>query len=117
MKYRKLVKGDYSFGKGLGDFVSGAQAVSQAIQTRLLLLQGEWWESTEEGLPLFQNILGKPGTPENIQAIDLIIRDRIANTPDVIDIKNFQSSYENRKYSLRCIVETKYGEATVEVSF
>jgi len=82
-----------------------------------LLLKGEWWESTEEGLPLFESIMGQPGTPENIQAIDLIIQDRITNTPDVIDIKNFQSTYDNRRYLLSCTVETKYGDATVEVSF
>lgn len=117
MKYRKLNNGDYTLGKGEGNFVTGVDAVSQAIKTRLLLLQGEWWEDTNLGLPLFQSILGLPGTPENLHSIDLIIQDQIANTPDVTNILNFESTYENRTYSLKCTVETKYGEATVEVTF
>ena len=117
MKYRKLVNGDYSFGNGSNDFYSGTIAVSQAIKTNLLLLYGEWWESIDQGLPLFQNILGQPGTPENEQAIDLLVQGVISNTPGVISIKNFSSTYANRTYSLTCTVETQYGDATVEVTF
>lgn len=117
MKYRKLINGDYSFGSNANDFISGTLAVSQAIKTNLLLLFGEWWESTDEGLPLFQNILGQPGTPENEQAVDLLVQANITNTPGVISIKNFSSIYADRTYSLTCTAETQYGDATVEVTF
>jgi hypothetical protein len=117
LKYRKLVNGDYSFGHNENDFVSGTEAVSQAIKTNLLLLYGEWWEDIDKGLPLFESILGKPGTPENVQAADLLVQGAISSTPGVISIKNFQSSYENRQYSLNCTVDTQYGEASVEVTF
>lgn len=117
MKYRKLTNGDYTFGGNANDFYTGTVAVSQAIKTNLLLLYGEWWESIDKGLPLFDNILGQPGVPENIQAIDLLVQDVISNTSGVINITNFQSDYESRRYSLACKVETLYGDATVEVSF
>jgi hypothetical protein len=111
------VNGDYSFGNNANDFQSGTLAVSQAIKTNLLLLYGEWWEAIDKGLPLFQNILGQPGTPENQQAIDLLVQGNISSTPGVLNIKNFKSTYENRTYSLICTVETQYGDATVEVTF
>lgn len=112
MIYRQLVNGDYSMGL---PFYSGASAVGQAIYTRLKLLQGEWWEQQDDGLPLFQNILGTNGSSDNLQAADLLVQGRILETPNVSSITNFQSSYENRTYSVRCTVETTFGE-TVPVT-
>jgi hypothetical protein len=117
VKYRKLDNGDYTFGGNANDFIVGTLAVSQAIKTNLLLLSGEWWESIDKGLPLFQNILGQPGAPENVQAADLLIKDVILKTTGVIRIKNFKSTYENRRYSLTLTAETQYGDATTEVIF
>lgn len=117
MKYRKLVNGDYSFGGNANDFIEGTLAVSQAVKTNLLLLYGEWWEAVDKGLPLFQNILGAPGVPESMQAADLLVQAAILDTPGVIRIKDYTGSYDNRTYSLSCIVETQYGDASVEVTF
>ncbi|MEK8128656.1 hypothetical protein WMW72_12135 [Paenibacillus filicis] len=117
MRYRKMHNGDYVFGGSARDFVEGVEAVSQAIRTNLLLLKGEWWEDTEKGLPLFQNILGQAGTPQHIQATDLLVQEVIRNTPGVTKINDFKSTYENRKYSLTCRVDTQFGEAQAEVNF
>lgn len=118
MIYRALTApGDYRLGKGLQGFLAGAPAVSQAIKTRLLLLQGEWWEDILDGLPLFNSIFGSPGTPENIAAIDLLVRDRISSTEGVASIVSFSSSYVGRQYSMTCTVKTISGQtATVGVS-
>jgi hypothetical protein len=116
MKYRRIVDEDYSFGNGAQNFISGTVAVAQAIKTRLLLLQGEWWEDTEDGLPLFQSILGQPGTEENLQSIDLLVQDRIIKTPGVNGIKSFESTYVNRNYGVSCTVETAYGYTELEVT-
>lgn len=110
MKYRKLDEnGDYSFGRGQQNLTYGSYAVVQAIKTRMKLLKEEWWEDKEDGLPLFQDILGKLGTDENIVIVDSIIKARILGTQDVISIEEFSSTYENRKYSYECKVNTKYG--------
>lgn len=117
MKYRKLVDGDYSFGSGNNDFVYDNAAMIQAIKTSLLLLKGEWWEDTERGLPLFQSILGQPGTPDNIRAVDLIIQDQIASVDGVVNIKNYIGTYNStREYTIECTVETIYGEAYLSVN-
>lgn len=118
MQYRRLDEnGDYSFGRGSQDFVSGTLAVAQAIKTCLLLLEGEWWEDIQEGLPLFQNILGSSGSPESLNGVDLLIQERIARTPGVKNITNYSRTFQDREYSVTCTVETVYGDAAVEVTF
>ncbi|SFU71288.1 hypothetical protein [Alicyclobacillus macrosporangiidus] len=116
MIYRKLSPtGDYTFGGNANDFYSGTTAVAQAIYTSLRLLQGEWWEDTSRGLPLFQSILGQPGTPEHVRAIDMLVQETILKVQDVVQIKSFQSSYANREYAIQsCIVQTKYGDVVLE---
>ena len=53
MKYRKLDEnGDYSFGNNSLDFISDADAIAQAIKTKILLFYGEWWENTAIGIPM-----------------------------------------------------------------
>jgi len=115
LKYRKLDSSrDYVFGGNQNDFLTGNLAVAQAIKTNLLLLQGEWWEDVDKGLPLFQNILGQTGTPENDSAIDLLVQGVISSTQGVTGIKDFTSSYEKRKYSVSCTAETIYGDTVIQ---
>lgn len=113
MLYRLLdADKDYSFGKGIQNMISGREAVAQAIYTRLFLLQGEWWEDLEDGLPLMQRILGFRNTQ---QAADLLIRKRILETKDVSELYNFSSEFnpETRAYTFSCTVATVYGQAAL----
>lgn len=104
--------GDYSFGKGQQNITHGVHAVAQAIETRLKLLKYEWWENTDEGLPLFQDIIGKGIQYKDI--VDNLIKERIINTQDVISIEEFESTIENRLYKVSCKVLTKYGYASID---
>lgn len=89
--------------------------MTQAIKTRLGLLKGEWWEDTSTGLPLFQSILGKVGTVDNISLVDTLIKAQIVGTTDVTGIESFSSTFDStaRKYSFSCTANTKYGTVTV----
>lgn len=116
MKYRILDQnGDMTFGKGQQCLTYGTFAVEQAIKTRMKLLKGEWFEDTEEGLPLFQQILGVGGKETNTTIVDSLIKSRILGTTDVTAIESFSSSYDSveRQYSYTCTVNTKYGTVTV----
>ena len=114
MKNRRLDdQWDYTFGQGAQCFLEGREAVAQAIKSRLWLLYREWWEDLEDGLPLWERILGSSGGPANIDAVDGIFRDRIENTNDVISVTEFISSFENRQYTFACVVDTRYGEVFV----
>lgn len=113
MRYRKLVGKDYV----IGEFVTGAEAVAQAVKTNLKLLKGEWWENPNKGLPLFQNILGLTGQKENLVSAELLIQENILSTKGVKGIKNFKSELKNREFKLDCRVDTIFGEIDLEVSF
>lgn len=111
--YRKMDSdGDYILGNNSYGFYKDVEAVAQAIQTNIKLLQGEWWEDVEIGTPLFQKMLGRSMTDERKDAIDLIIKDRIMNTKDVETITSFESEFDmrTRTYTMICNISTSYGE-------
>lgn len=103
---------DYVFGGGQNDFLSGVEAVAQAINTKLLLFTNEWWERLNEGLPMWTSMLGSR-TPKEI--LDRIIIDRIMSTPNVKSMSNMSSTYDSsiRKYSFVCSVDTNFGTLTI----
>ena len=112
MQYRTLdEQGDYTLGQN--SMKQNKEAVAQAIKTRLGLLYGQWWENTEDGLPLFEKILGAYG--DNKEMIDILISERSAQTKDVKEIKSYQSSFQNRVYTANCVVETVYGTVLIEI--
>lgn len=116
IRYRILdANGDMTFGRGSQNLTYGSYAVGQAIQTRLKLLKGEWFEDTEDGLPLFQQMLGKRYSVNNLQIVDSLIRERILGTTDVTEITEYSSNFssEDRTYSFTAKVNTNYGIITI----
>jgi hypothetical protein len=112
-RYRRLSNtpngGDMQFGHGAADFlVDSSAAVAQAIYTRLMLWQGEYWLNLLAGTPWYQQILGKPRGPG---APDAAIRARIAGTPFVVRIINYGSAFNptNRSWTVGAQVDTTFG--------
>ena len=110
--------GDYTLGRGDSGWLSGSAAVAQAIVTNLKLLLGEWWEDVNNGLPLWQSILGQPGSEVNKLSIDNIIRERILETnlngTKLVDsLDDYEGKYDpsTRSYSFTAIVTTIYSES------
>lgn len=114
MRYRKLdADGDMTFGHGAYDYlVDSPQAVAQAVLTRLLLMQGEWFLDVTEGTPYGSEILGK-GTAGTY---DYAIRSRILDTIGVAELIDYQSRVDGRSLTVSAKVQTIYGEATFEVT-
>ena len=118
MIYRKEDKdGDYVFGEGDSEFLTQSEAVAQAIITSLKLLKGEWWENVNNGLPLWQSILGQPGSEVNKASVDNIIKSRILETnlngiKLVNTINEYSSEFNptSRKYNFRAKVTTIYSQ-------
>lgn len=117
MKYRKLTPdGDYMFGHGMNDFYVDGQAVGQAVKTRLKLLYGEWWEDLTLGVPMFQGIIGRRGTPANVKTAELIISDAIKGTEGVVSIHALNVDYNSvtRRMSYRATIQTEYSTVDIE---
>lgn len=119
MIYRKMSNsGDYVFGNSSKDFLKDADAVQQAVLTNLKLLKGEWWEDTEKGLPLFNSILGQRGTPENLNAIQMLVTDNILSVENVTSIDKYAYSFDTvtRQYTANCLINTAYGSIQIGVT-
>lgn len=112
MIYRRIdANGDYTFGQGKFNFVSGTEAVAQAIKTNLLLLYNEWFEDLEVGTPLFQKILNQRANENGKRAVDVVIRERILSTKGVIQLDSFSAEYDNKNkiYKIAVSAVTEYG--------
>jgi hypothetical protein len=119
MRYRKLTYDpvtqlyDFTFGQGVASYLLDIDAVAQAIRTKILLFLGEWWEDQEDGLPMWQKILGVMGARKEI--IDGLITKRTLETPNVTSIASWSSILDsaNRSYSFQGVVNTAYGQVTI----
>ena len=104
---------DPVYGNGEDDYIFDVDAVMQIIKSRLRLWLAEWWENQTEGLPMFQQILGKLGTKKAV--IDKLIQARIAKTVYVTRVVSFVSSFDpnNRSYECQAIVDTQFGRIVI----
>lgn len=113
MRYRKRdVNGDYVFGHGQQDFlINSPEAVGQAIQTRLMLLQGEFSLDKTQGMPWLTKVVGY----NTETSYDSVIRSEIADTQGVLSIVSYFSSLnrQTRALTVTCRVQTIYGEITI----
>lgn len=111
MKVRKLTAdGDYRIGHGDVDFHQDtAEGVAQNVMTRLALWRGTWFIDTDEGTPWLQEILGKH------DAVDVVLRSRILETPGVISIQSFESILDpdTRRLNVTAVINTRFGTAEV----
>lgn len=102
--------GDYTFGRGLGNFlVNSPAAVAQLVQTRLLLMQGEWFLDKTAGMPWATQVIGTGTKP----FYDVAIQNEILNTVGVTSIANYSSVLNAAKRSLvvTATVVTQFGAA------
>lgn len=109
MIYRKLdANGDYTFGQQAGNFYANVPAaVAQAVNTRLKLIQGEWFLDTTEGVPYDTQILGMG----RVASYDAAIQTAILDTPGVNGIIAYASGVNTttRKAAVSCTIDTIYG--------
>jgi hypothetical protein len=116
MRYRTLdANGDYTFGVNGSNFlVNSAEAVAQAIGTRLKLIQGEWFLDQTAGTP-YSQILGA-GTESTR---DLAVQTTILETEGVTEIVDY-ASYLNpstRQFTVAATVNTQFGQTTITQVF
>lgn len=101
------------YGNGQNNFISDLDAVTQIIATRLRLFEGEWFLNLQDGLPLFQSILGSSGSQRNLEVITNIISQRILGTVYVLSIISLTASYIGRKFTFSASVNTQFGTVSI----
>lgn len=114
MRYRALDQnGDMVMGGGRA-YITDADAVRQAIATRLRLLIYEWWEDLDDGVPYWQQIIAS----RDKEAAEKIIKNRIQETEHVVSVLFFDADWNNesRTLDIRAGVQTEYGPVEVEMN-
>lgn len=97
-------------------FITAQLEIEQTIRTRLRLFLGEYFRDITDGTPWFEQILGKG---VNMSAREAALRNRIGNTPGVIRLTAFSTSFPDvnaRLLTVTASVLTQYGIATVTES-
>lgn len=91
-----------------------ASLVVQRLTIRLNTFEGEWFYDSEVGVPYYQNIFGNR---YNKSIIDSIMRREILETEDVIDLVEYNSSFNSstRKLNLDFIVTTSQGNVNISI--
>lgn len=116
MKTRKLGNnGDYSFGANNFDYISGLDGIAQNIKTKVLLFQGEWWERLQEGIPMFQSIIGEMNPDALKISSSLLITQRIEEVEQVQSVEDVDPIREGRKLSFNVGVNTTEGKVEVNI--
>ena len=116
MRYRMLSPtGDYVFGQGqLNFYIDVPMAPGQAVKTRLLLWQGEWFLDNTVGTPYMNGILGKHSQAQ----ADLTVQTEVLGTQGVTDISTYASQDDTvkRSYAVEMVIDTVYGPTPVQIS-
>lgn len=114
MKYRKLdANDDYTFGGNLASFwIDQPEAPVQAVKTRLMLQQGEWFLDLRDGTPWKTRVLGKYTSATR----DPVLRRRILGTQGVTGIASYGSQFNpnTRQYDMQAVINTVYGTTPIQ---
>lgn len=86
--------------------VSGIVACTQDIRTRVGIVQGENPYDTSQGIPYFDDVLGKLGGMEYIR---IAITDRIKDSDEVNGVSNLEITSNDGTTTVTADVETIYG--------
>lgn len=89
-------------------FVDEQSAVVSSLTQRLSVIKTELWYNMNYGLPLFDKVKSKV-------FMDSAVTDIIMQHPDVLRIEKFESHIENKKYSCKSQIVSKYGNLTFEI--
>ena len=117
MRYRKLTAaGDYSFGQNALDFYANSpQTVAQAVLTRLLLHQGEWFLDLTFGMPWESQVLGY-----NTKSLyDAAIQNAILGVQGVRSLVSYSSELDigTRKLTVNATINTIYSQLSIATTF
>ncbi len=94
--------GDWTFGQGKQNYLSGQQAIAQNIKTRLLCFLNNCPWDMAAGIDWI-TLLGKTNTATQIQ---LNVRTRLLQSFGVLRINTLSVSFRNRELSLAFNIDT-----------
>ena len=117
MTYRRVDDdGDMMPSHNSSEMLRDVEAVMAAVNSRLRLLSGEWWENPELGFRvpafLWQGVRAATGA----QLLSSYITAYIAETPGVRAVADVDGVVDGRVFKYKCTVVTDFGNTAEEVS-
>lgn len=110
MRIRNVTKGwDWSFGNSQSDYVRNEYAVILDIQMRLKEWFGDCFFALQNGIPWRERL----GNFNQKALLDKDIVNTIQNTEGVLNVFDFTSSTDGRRYRAQCNVYTRYSTEPV----
>ena len=97
-------KGDWCFGSSKTDYVRNEYAVILDIQMRLKEWYGDCFFALQNGIPWRERL----GNFNQKELLDRDILNTIQNTQGVLNVFDFVSSTDGRRYRAQCTVYTQY---------
>lgn len=97
------------------EMIEGAVAVALAVDARLGLPRGEWWEDENLGFQLPEMMI-KTLKINDVPVAAAYISTYIKATPGVISVSDVQFETSDLRMSYSCTIQTRDGSAEVEVS-
>jgi hypothetical protein len=97
---------DMTFGSGLLNFATLAEAAAQNVRCRLLVMAGEWFLDTSVGVPWWQDpssgVRPIMGVPRDLRYAEAVIKSVILATDGIAAINSFSSDWnaQTRKWAV-----------------
>jgi hypothetical protein len=108
MKFRQLSSdGDWTFGKGIGNYVIENDAVGLNVKTRLLSWVGDCFFDLGAGIDWVNRL----GSKSQRAILELDLRTLILQTEGVTTVKNFSTQLVGRDFKATYDVETIYSQS------
>jgi len=104
--------GDKTYGRGLANYATGAEATRQRLTSRLRLILGEWFLDTDAGIPWWQPedsgvrpIMG--GRPD-FAYTEALVKAAILGTDGIATLRSFSMSFDSstRRLTIQATVTT-----------
>jgi len=106
------IDGDWTFGQGKNNYLSGQLAVAQSIKTRLSSFLGDCFFDTAAGIDWF-NLLGS----KRVLELRLAIASTILNTDNVASLVELSVNLDqNRLLTTQYTVTTNFADLTGEAA-
>lgn len=108
---------DITFGHGLRDIATGAEATQQRVRTRLLVILGEWFLDLDDGVPWWQpedsDVQPIMGGKKNLTYAEAVLKKRILESDGVATLDAFfiNANPQTRTLTVTCSGTTVDGGA------
>lgn len=116
MKFRNLDNnGDWTFGKGLNNYVERNSAIGLNIKTRILSWLGDCFFDVDAGIDWINRL----GSKNQRALLELDLRNQILQAEGVTGILEFSTNLNGRNFTADYSVQTVYSKSytdSIEVS-